>query len=252
MRFDYMTTGEERSLVPLFSRRTLSLTFTFLWLLAFLLVLLWPKKELFAYLREQEYPFAFLGTLVSALLMMSYLNLRWGGAEFSQNDYFSALTDERTLFLEEELPFFTYGMIGFIIHVGLQIGLCLPLLLSAPLISGVSFSNLAKAASILFTSALLCRTFGFLLYLYFGHNFSLKYYLSRAFFFLFFFASGFMVPFVNPLVMVYYLYSHEEVLFPFPMNAYLLHMMVVISLILFSSLAANLKIQLRSRAGKSG
>ncbi len=247
-----MTTGENRSLVPLFSPRVLSFTFTLLWVLAFILILFWPKREILAYLKEQDYPFAFLTTLVSVVLMMSYLNLRWGGAEFFLNDYFPTLTQERILFLEEELPFFTYGMIGFIIHVGLQIGLCFPLLLSTTLISGVSFSGLVKAVSILFTSALLCRTVGFFLYLYFKKNLLLKYYLARSFFILFFFASGFMVSMVSPLVMVYHLHSNKEVLFPFSMNAYLLHMMVVISLILFFSQAANLKIKHHSRAGKSG
>lgn len=251
MRFDYLTNDDEKSLVPFFSEKTLSITFKFIWLLAFLLVLLWPKKELFHYLNEQSYPIAFLGTFVSALLMISYLNLRWGGAEFFQDDYFYMFSDERKTSFEEENNFFYYGLIGFIIHVSLLILLCIPILIASTVISGVPPQVFAKAISVLFSSALFCRMFGFLIHLWCRNYNWLQYHLARLFFILFFFISGAFVSFANPIIVIYFLHKDEKILSHLPMDVYLLHMMAVAGMILLLSVAIPVMITHRKQEGDS-
>lgn len=242
MRFDYITKDDEKSLVSFFSEKTLSITFGFILLLAFSVVLLWPKKELFQYLQEQSDPILFLGTFVSALLMISYLNLRWGGAEFFQTDYYFILANGRIPSYEEEHRFLTYGLIGFILHVALLIFLVFPLLIASAVTSGISFQVFAKALSVLFGSALLCRLFGFLIHLLCKNHNWLKYQLARLFFILFFLVSGAFSSFINPIVMIYYLHKEEKILTHLPFNPYLLHMVVVAGTILTLSVVINVLI----------
>ncbi len=247
MRFDFLTNDDEKSLVPFFSEKTTSIHFNYIWLLAVFLILLWPRNELFYYLEEQSYPTAFLATFVSALLMISYLNLRWGGGEFFQADYFYVLLNKRTASFEEENSFFSYGFVGFIIHISLLILLSLPILIASTVISGISPQAFAKAISVLFSSALFCRMFGFLIYLWCKNHNWLQYHLARLFFILFFFISGAFVSFANPIIVIYFLHKDEKILSHLPMDVYLLHMMVVPGTILLLSVALHVMITHRKK-----
>jgi hypothetical protein len=250
MRFDYITKDDENSLVSFFSERTLSITFNVMWLMALFLLLLWPKNELFQYLEDQSYPIVFLGTFVSALLMISYLNLRWGGGEFFQTDYFYILSNERVASIEEKNNFFFYGLIGFILHVVLLIFLVFPLLIASAVISGISLLVFAKAVSVLFAASLLCRMFGFVIHLLCKNHSWLKYHLARLFFILFFGISGAFASFVNPVVMIYFLHKDGKILTHLPYNPYLLHIITVIGTIFILSIAVSFMIPGRTQDGE--
>lgn len=241
---------DERSLVSFFSEKTLSTMFTLAWLLALFVVLIWPKGEIFEYLRDQSTPFAFLCTFVCVLLMISYLNLRWGGGEFFKEDDFYLLSSERFKSFEEERNFFTYGLIGFLLHVCLLILLALPLLIASSAVSGIGIQAFAKATSVLFGSALLCRMFGFMIYLLCRYNW-IAFNVVRLFFILFFFVSAVFAPFANPIAMIYFLHKHEQILAHYPLNAYLLHMIVVAVTILLLSSAIQSIIGRRMKVGES-
>jgi hypothetical protein len=250
MRFDYMTRDEERSLVSFFSERTLSLTFSFAALVAFFLVLMWPKGSLYDYLREQGPPLTFLFTFEVTLIMLSYLNLRWGGGELFRGNEAFTLLDKRFTSLEEETGFFFYGLVGFLLHVLLLLSLCLPLLIASAAVSGESISVFAMALAVLFGSALICRLGGFLIHLLCRHRW-IAFHLARVFYLLFFLASAFLPSFVNPVIMIYLLHKEGKVLSRYPVNGYLLYVMFTATMVLFLSLAAECIIRRRMRERES-
>ena len=106
---------------------------------------------------------------------------------------------------EKENDFFTYGLIAFLLHSQLMLLLYLPLLILAASISAVSFFPFLQAVSILYFGALLCRMFGFMVYLIWGRTSTLGYFVARIFIILFIFGTFFFAPFINPLQILYLL-----------------------------------------------
>lgn len=237
MRFDYLADPTEKSLAPFFSPRMLSVTFNCIWILGVLLMVFWPKKGLFNFIEENEIPLVFLPTFVAALLINSYVNLRCGRGEMYPKDILYKLEGKGVTTFEEENDFFSYGLVESLLHTMFLLLLLLPMLLVSAGLSGISLQVFAKALSILFTSSLLCRLFGFLMYPCSG-KWSLVGYLSIRLFFIFFmFVTVVFAPFANPILLINALYKGEEILSPSPMSTYAVYMMLVTAAILLFTLA---------------
>jgi hypothetical protein len=237
MRFDYITSDTEKFLAPFFSPRILSITFNCIWILGLLLMLLWPQKDLFNFIEEQKIPLNFLGIFGATLLINSYVNLRFGRGEMSPDDFFIGTARKEVVTFEEEHDFLANGLVEFLLHTLLLLLLLLPILVFSATISSVTPQIFVKAFSILFTSSVLCRMFGFLMYLLCGKRNLVGYLLARIFFISFVFATGFFAAFVNPILLIRSLHRGEEILGRFSMSAYSLHMIIVTSAILFLTLA---------------
>ncbi len=106
---------------------------------------------------------------------------------------------------EKENDFLTYGLIAFLIHSQILLLLFLPLLILAASISAVSFIPFLQAVSILFSAALLCRMFGFMVYLFWGRTSTFGYFVARIFMIIFIFGTYFFASFFNPLQILYLL-----------------------------------------------
>jgi hypothetical protein len=146
---------------------------------------------------------------------------------------------------EKENDFFTYGLIAFLLHSQIMLLLYLPLLILAASISAVSFFPFLQAVSILYFAALLCRMFGFLVYLIWGRTSTVGYFVARIFIILFIFGTFFFSPFINPLQILYLLNkSTADIGLPFA-----LYMMTVSFAVLLLS-GANHSLVRRHQRGK--
>jgi uncharacterized membrane protein len=237
MRFDYLTNDTERSLAPFFSPRMLDSTFACIWILGLLLIILWPLKAPSHFIEEYRVPLLFPGIFVAALLIHSYVNLRCGLGEMSRDDFISRFERKKVITLEEEHEFFSYGLVQSLLHTLLLLLLMLPLLIVSTAISGISLPVFAKAFSILFTTSLLCRLFGFLMYLLYGRWSKLGYLWTRMFFIFSIFFTGFFIGSVNPILLIYSFHRGVEIPSGFPMSGYSLYIMIVACAILLLTLA---------------
>jgi len=239
MRFDYLTDDSEKSLAPFFSPMMLSITFNCVWIFGLLLLVFWPQKELFYFLRDHKIPLAFLGVFVGTLLISSYVNLRCGRGEIFQKYLSFRMVREGVITLEEKYDFLSYGLVQSMLHNIFFILLAFPFLMLSATISGISFQVFAQALSILFTAPLLCRLLSFLIYLLLGRWGLVGFVLTRFFFVFFFVATGAFAAFANPILLIYAFYRGEEILTGFQINAYPLYIMIVTSAILILTLVNN-------------
>ena len=239
MRFDYLTDDTEKSLVPFFAPTMLSITFNCVLIFGLLLLVFWPYKELFDFIRGHRIPLTFLGVFAGTLLISSYVNLACGRGEIFPRDLFSRMIREGVITLEEKYNFLSYGLVQSILHNIFFIFLAFPLLMLSATISGISLQVFAQALSILFTAPLLCRLVSFLIYLLFGRRSLVGFILAKLFFVFFFFATGAFAAFANPILLIYAFHSGEEILTGFQINSYSLYIMLVTSAILILTLINN-------------
>ena len=81
---------------------------------------------------------------------------------------------------EMKIDFLRYGLIEFVWHTLILLLPFLPLLIVAASVSAVSFTIFIAAMSILYAVSLLCRMFGFVVYLFWGRMSTLGYIVARA------------------------------------------------------------------------
>jgi hypothetical protein len=191
----------------------------------------------FNFIEEHRIPLIFLGIFVAGLLMNSYVNLCCGRGEMSRDDFLSGIEGKHVIPLEEEHEFFSHGLVQSLLHTLFLLMLMLPLLIVSAAISGISLQVFAKALSVLFTTAFLCRMFGFLMYLWCRNWSTVGYLLTRVFFIVFIFVTGFVPGFPNPILLIYSFHSGEQILIRVPMSAYSLYMIIVTAAILLLTLS---------------
>ena len=211
MKFDYVTNDSQKSLVPFFSAKMLSITFNMVWILALILLIWTPRKALPIYLNAQVMPLNFLAVFVATLLMNTYVNLRCGRGEIFESPILVRPERERLVTFEEERAFFSYGLVEFLFHTLLLLMILLPLLLVSAAISAISPRGLFEALSIIFTASFLCRLFGFLMFLSWKNRPRIGYHFARLFFCFFIFATGIFAPYANPILLLYSLYNGKEI-----------------------------------------
>jgi hypothetical protein len=141
----------------------------------------------------------------ATLIVNSYINLCCGCGELIHRGIYTIkyITDITTF--EKENDFLTYGLIEFLLHSLILLLLFLPYLILASSLSAVSFVSFLKAVSILYTAALLCRMFGFMVYLFWGRTSTFAYFVARTFMIIFIFGTYFFASFLNPLQILYLL-----------------------------------------------
>lgn len=205
MKYYYLTDDSEKSLAPFFSKTMLATNFIGVVVISILLIICWPRQPLSGFIVANKIPLVFFIIFAATLIVNSYINLSCGCGEMIRRGYFiiKYRTDISTF--EEENDFFKYGLIEFILHSLILLVLFLPHLILAASISAVSFVLFLKAVSILYTASLLCRMFGFMVYLFWGRTSILGYFVARTLLIVFIFGTFFFAPSLNPLQSLYLL-----------------------------------------------
>ena len=212
MKPDYLTSITENHLTPFFSPRMLKLYFDCIWTFGLLLLVFWPKKMLYDYIYHYSAPMSFSAGFTAALIIISYISLRCGRGEMVHTGYVRRMERKEVVFAEETHGFLSYGLIEFFLHTKLLILILFPMLIWASGVSGVSLNLFAKAVLVLFLTSLVCRMFGFLMYLIFGKWSKTGYISARFFFILFIFLTGLFAPFANPIRLIHTLWVKEKMI----------------------------------------
>jgi hypothetical protein len=205
MKYYYLTDDSEKSLAPFFSKMVLSASFLSTVIIVVLMFVFWPRQPLSGFMIAERIPHTFFLIFGATLIVYSYVNLCCGCGDMIQHGYhiIKYPTDKSTF--EKEIAFFHYGLIEFLLHTLILLLPFVPLLILPAAISAVSLITFIKAVFILFTASLICRLFGFMVYLFWGRLSTLGYFVARAIMILFIFGTIFFAPFVNPLRLLYLL-----------------------------------------------
>ena len=202
MQWDYLYDESEKTLAPFFSELILLYHFRCLIIAGIVLLFLWPRQPFYHFLEASHAPLLFFQVFVAATILCSYLSLRCGRGEMVQGDYFSEYYEELPSF-EKERNFFTYGLVGFLMHTAFLVLPFIPILIIATTVSWVPFALFAKAVIVLYASALLCRITGFVLYLLGGRLSYSGYFIARLFIIFYLFATALFYSRINPLYILY-------------------------------------------------
>jgi hypothetical protein len=205
VKYYYLTDDSEKSLAPFFSKTVLSACFIGVVIIGISLIICWPRQPLSEFVGENKIPMVFFIIFAAALIVNSYINLCCGCGELIRKGFYVIKYPTDIATFEKENDFFTYGLIAFLLHSQIILLLFLPLLILAAAISAVSFISLLQALSILFSAALLCRMFGFMVYLIWGRTNTVGYFVARTFMIFFIFGTFFFTSFLNPLQILYLL-----------------------------------------------
>jgi uncharacterized membrane protein len=192
------------------------------------MLIVWPRQPLSDFILADKIPRAYFLIFSVTLIIYSYINLCCGCGDMIQRGYhiIKYPTDKSTY--EKEIEFFRYGLVEFILHTVVLLLPFLPLMILAASVSAVAFMPFMKAVTILFTVSLLCRMFGFIVYLFWGRLSTIGYLVARAFMIVFIFGTFIFAPFINPIRHLYLLNDRPTVIgLPFA-----LYMMIVIFAIL--------------------
>ena len=202
MQWDYLYDESEKTLAPFFSKPILSYHFRCLIIAGMVLLVMWPRQPFYHFLEASHAPLLFFQVFAVATILCSYLSIRCGRGEMVQGDYFSEYYEELPSF-EKERNFFTYGLVGFLLHTAFLTLPYIPILIIATTVSWVSFALFAKAVIVLYASALLCRITGFVLYLLGGRLSYSGYFSARVFIIFYLFATALFYSRINPLNIFY-------------------------------------------------
>jgi hypothetical protein len=210
MKYYYLTDDSEKSLAPFFSKMVLSASFLSVVIIVGLMFVFWPRQPLSSFMTAERIPHTFFLIFGATLIVYSYVNLCCGCGDMIQRGYhiIKYPTDKSTF--EKEIEFYHYGLIEFLLHTLILLLPFVPLLILPAAISAVSLITFIKAVSILFTASLICRMFGFMVYLFWGRLSTLGYFVARAIMILFIFSTIFFAPFVNPLRLLYLLNQRPD------------------------------------------
>ena len=163
----------------------------------------WPRQPLSSFIIAESVPHTSFLIFIAALIVSSYVNLCCGCGDMVHRGYHIInYPNDKTTF-EKEIGFFQYGLVEFLLHTLILLLPLIPLLILPAAISALSLSAFIKALVIFYTSSLICRLMGFMVYLWWGRLSTLGYFMARAFMFLFMFGTIFFAPFINPLRRLY-------------------------------------------------
>ncbi len=234
MKYFYLTDESEKSLAPFFSKTILSASFFSVVLISVVLLIFWPRKPLSAFVIVNEIPLVFFLVFAAALIISTYVNLCCGSGDMARKGYYIIKSRTDIATFEKEIEFLRYGLIEFLWHTLILLLPFLPLLILAASVSAVSFTIFMEAVSILYTASLLCRMFGFVVYLFWGRMSTLGYIVARAFLIAYLFGTLLFVPFINPIQFLSLL-SVSPYGVGFPFFFYMVVLMVTIILLIAAS-----------------
>ena len=210
MKFFYLTDDSEKSLAPFYSKMVLAASFLSVVIIVGLMFVFWPRQPLSSFMTSESIPHTFFLIFGATLIVYSYVNLCCGCGDMIRRGYHLVKypTDKSTF--EKEIDFYHYGLIEFLLHTLFLLLPFLPLLIVPTAISAVSVIIFIKAVFILFTTSLICRFLGFIVYLLWGRLSTLGYFVARTLMIMFVFGTIFYAPDINPLRLLYLLNQRPD------------------------------------------
>lgn len=200
----YFTGHTDQALIPFFSRPTLNLCVYTILILSVLGAMFWPWQGLLLFMKDQRVPMSFPLIVLALLAIQTYINIRLGRGEFTTNPRFLKERMYQTEFpVEVVVPFFRDTLPIFSLHIAFLLLPAFPILLIFAAVSGFAFIVILKTLAIVFTAALLCRLFAFMMYLLWGNTGLLGYFFARVFLFVSIYLSAFVEPPINPIRLLY-------------------------------------------------
>jgi len=210
MKFYYLTDESEKSLAPFFSKRVLETVMAGVAIVGVFMVVFWSRRPLAELIAAGDTPRIFFLIFAATLIVYSYVNLCCGGGELvRRGDYMMNYRSDKPTH-EQEIAFYRYGLIEFMLHTIVLLLPFLPLLSLAAFSSAVSMTTFVMAVAVLFATSLLCRLAGFLVYLLWGRSSTLGYFAARGLMIFFVLATLFFAPAINPLRQLYRLNQNPD------------------------------------------
>lgn len=209
MKYYYLTDNSEKSLAPFFSKMLLSAAFVGVVIVSALVLLFWPRNPISAFIISDKVPLFFFLIFGATLIIYCYVNLCCGCGELVARHYFIRYRTDTPTF-EKEIDFLQYGLIEFVLHTAILLLPFLPLLILAASVTASAWVTFFQAAVILYATSLLCRMFGFMVYLIWGRLSTLGYFVARIFMVGFIFGTLLFFPYVNPLQILYALNKRPD------------------------------------------
>lgn len=207
MRFDYVFDTSEKSITSFFSENVLSGTRICFFLVAACLVLFWPWHPSFEYISVKGTPLTFPVVFIFSLIWVSHFLLGCGKGEYLDKEILLKYKNKTLYTHEQTLGLFAYSLPGFVFHTLLVHLLLLPFYMAAAAVSGISRELFVSSLLVLLVSSLLARVIGFFSYLVFGLWKLTGFVCSRLLFAAFFFLSGLIFPAVNPVYIIFRVFS---------------------------------------------
>lgn len=211
MKWDSIFGESEKDLAPIFSSNMVSITMGCLWVMGIILGLSWPFRFLSHYIETFRIPQTFLSIFVGGLIMMSYLNLRCALGEIIPSTIFARVEREDLTTFEEERDYLVYEFPRSLFQTLVFHLLLFPFLILGAAVTGISFQDFFLGLGILFTASLVCRQAAFFLLLILGRWRVSGYMGARLFYFIFLFGTAFLVPVLNPILLLVKLHYGEGV-----------------------------------------
>ena len=205
MKYYFLTDESEKSLAPFFSQRVLSASLTGVVIVGIFLLVFWPRQPLSDIMVTGSEPAVFFLVFAAALVVNAYINLCCGAGDMVRKGYYIINYDTDQPTHEIRLGFYRYGLIEYLLHALVLLQLFMPLLALAAFIAAVSWTVFLMAVAILYSAALFCRLFGFMVYLFRGRSGTLGYLTARAAMIFFVFITAIFAPRINPLSLLYLL-----------------------------------------------
>ena len=237
---EYFTDESGKALIPFISSQMCSFAFYTVVILTGLVVVTWPWQGFVPFMREQRIPYSFPVVFIGLIVISTYLHLRLGRGEIAINRYFIRPQAHQHFVPSEVVyPFGRYALFIFCLHILFWLLPCFPILILATAISGFSLLTFGKAVSIVFTAALLCKLFGFLMYLLWGNTSILGYLFSRIFLAASVYVTGFLVPVINPIRLIFLLDLDRDKLMLSFESAYTVYMLIMLASISILAILAE-------------
>ena len=238
----FLLGSSDAALVPLLSTNLLSLLFNALWIIALFMFIFWPQKSYYLYFREKDAPINFLVVYLSILLVVSFISLRSGKGEFINQDFSERMTRSETTTDDESHGFLSFGLIRAIFQTFCFCLPFIPVLITSAALSEISMTMLWRSFVVLYTSALLCRLMGFLIYLIFGKWNQFGTLISWGVYVTFFVGTGYFAPFANPILLIYHYFRGTKGFFIPEDQTQSLYLIAIASAILVLTLLCSVKI----------
>ena len=195
----------QRSLNPLFSAGMATIVSNSIWVFTILLLVFWPQRELPTYLIKIDIPLSFLVICEVLLLGKGYFNLAFGAGDMLADEAKYYFEPVHTTTYEELRPFLSYGLPKFVLQIVLFFIPFLPFVFISALISQVSWRGVFQCLGVIFSFSLFCRLLGFAAYLKWQKALR-SHYLTRSLLIVFWVATLYYLPWINPIFVVYHLY----------------------------------------------
>lgn len=191
-----------------FAKPMLKLYFHSIWLLAFCMIGLWPDLDMFEFINHQ--PVNFLLVSIFSLIFVSYVALWIGRGELRIRDPHPYYLPMPNYMLPKNAVREYYGIGKILLHPLLLYLFLIPVLIISATLSATHMLVFLRLFSILVVTAWLCGFVGAFVRITCGFAQALGYFFARALMAVWFIATEFVIPSLNPIHLMSNLFQNQS------------------------------------------